>query len=71
MTICSISKEHGHVTVSFCVDHNRLETYFETTIALYSNDNFNGLYKTYYFNTYRAAHNKMEFLAKKYNLNWR
>lgn len=67
MTICQINNERGHISVSFCVDHNRLETWFEVHIALYSNDNFKGLYKVYDFNTYRAAHNKMEYLQKKYN----
>lgn len=68
MTICSINKEHGHISVSFCIDHHRLETWYEVHMALYSTDSFKGLYKKYDFNTYKAAHNKMEFLAKKYNL---
>jgi hypothetical protein len=68
MNICIISNERGNICVSFYVDHNRLETWFETTIALYSNDNFKGLYKTYTFKTYYAAYNKMLLLQKKHNL---
>jgi len=67
MTINNISERHGSINVSFCLDHHRLETWFETTIALYSNDNFKGLYKTYTFKTYYAAYSKMRQLAKKYN----
>lgn len=68
MNINIISNERGNIHISFFVDHNRLETWFETTIALYSNDAFKGLYKTYTFKTYRAAYEKMLLLQKKYNL---
>lgn len=68
MTICSINNDRGHISIVLCVDHNRLETWFEVHIALYSNDTFKGLYKVYYFSTYRAANNKMERLCKKYNM---
>lgn len=67
MIISSINEKRGHINISIEIDHFKFETYFHVTISLYSNGDFLGLYKKYTFKTYRAADNKMRFLAKKYN----
>lgn len=66
MTVCSISEQHGSITITFHLDHHRLESWFEVAIALYSTDKFKGMYKTFHYATYRAAHNKLEALKEKY-----
>lgn len=68
MNLITTSTNKGSCAVSFCVDYHRMEVYFETTIALYSNDTFKGLYKKYTFSTLKAANNKFEYLVEKHGL---
>lgn len=66
MTLTNERNERGSISITFNVDHHRLETWFTVTLAIYSTDTEKGRYKEYQFSTYKAAHNKAEFLAHKH-----
>lgn len=68
MTLAYISNNRGSITIDFCVDNHRLETWFEVHIGVKSTAEKDGFYKVYKFATYRTANNKMEHLAKKHNI---
>lgn len=68
MTLACVSNNRGSITIEFCYDNHRLETWFEVHIGVKSTAEKDGFYEVHQFATYRAANNKMERLAKKYSI---
>lgn len=73
MIICAANNKNGSCYLSFCMDHHTLETWFETSIAVYTRDDgekiINGFYKKYEHKTLKAAKNKFDALTQKHNIN--
>lgn len=72
MNIYTAANKNGSCGVSFCFDHNSMETWFETYIAIYTRDDgekiIKGFYKTYTARTLKAARKKFDALTEKHNI---
>lgn len=68
MRIYASSNAKGFCCIDFCVDHNRLETWFDVSVAVYSTPQKDGFYKNYRFATLKAAKKKFDLLTDKHGI---
>lgn len=68
MRIYMSSTEKGFCCIDFCVNHNRLETWFDVCVAVYSTPKKDGFYKNYQFATLKAAKRKFDYLIEKHGI---
>ncbi len=69
MTLYSVSCKTGICKIDFCIDYEQLETHFEVELAPKVPNAEKWVYKRYKRKTFRAAHEKLEALAKEYEIN--
>lgn len=68
MRIYVSSTAKGFCSIDFCVDHNKLETWFDVSVAIYSTPEKDGFYKNYRFATLKTAKRKFDYLTEKYGI---